>query len=91
MNISERLESLRKIDIADLDMQNIGSWPAAVKVFCGVIVAVLVLALGYVVYIQDLTGQLDQQRASEVTLKEQFATKAHLAANLEAYALGDEI
>ncbi|KPA92424.1 MULTISPECIES: type 4a pilus biogenesis protein PilO [Pseudomonas] len=85
MNISERLESLRKIDIADLDMQNIGSWPAAVKVFCGVIVAVLVLALGYVVYIQDLTGQLDQQRASEVTLKEQFATKAHLAANLEAY------
>ncbi|QXI28954.1 type 4a pilus biogenesis protein PilO [Pseudomonas vanderleydeniana] len=85
MNISERLENLRKIDLADLDLQNIGSWPIAVKVVCAIFVALLVLMLGYFGYIKDLTGQLDQQQATEITLKEQFATKAHLAANLEAY------
>ena len=35
------LESLRKIDINDLDLNNIGSWPAAV----GVIVCVLLTAV----------------------------------------------
>ncbi|MEF9673274.1 type 4a pilus biogenesis protein PilO [Pseudomonas sp. MWU13-2100] len=85
MNLSAWMESLRKIDLADLDMQNIGSWPAAVKVASGVLTAILVLALGYNFYIKDLTDQLELQRATEVTLKEQFATKAHLAANLEAY------
>ncbi|WP_338526704.1 type 4a pilus biogenesis protein PilO [Pseudomonas batumici] len=85
MNVSTWMESLRKIDLADLDMQNIGSWPVVVKVASGVLTAILVLALGYNFYIKDLTDQLDQQRGVEVTLKEQFATKAHLAANLEAY------
>ena len=85
MNVSLWLENLRKVDLGDLDMQNIGSWPAVVKVASGILTAILVLALGYNFYIKDLTDQLDLQRATEVTLKEQFATKAHLAANLEAY------
>ncbi|MPQ66998.1 MULTISPECIES: type 4a pilus biogenesis protein PilO [Pseudomonas] len=85
MNVSLWLENLRKVDLGDLDMQNIGSWPAVVKVASGILTAILVLALGYNFYIKDLTDQLDQQRLTEVTLKEQFATKAHLAANLEAY------
>ncbi|CAD5203770.1 type 4a pilus biogenesis protein PilO [Pseudomonas sp. FEN] len=85
MNVSAWMDSLRKIDLADLDMQNIGSWPVAVKAASGILTAILVLALGYNFYIKDLTDQLDRQRATEVTLKEQFATKAHLAANLEAY------
>lgn len=32
MSLASSLESLRKIDINDLDLNNIGSWPAAVKV-----------------------------------------------------------
>jgi len=85
MNPREWLDSLRKIDINDLDINNLGSWPAAVKTITGVLLLIIVLALGYNFYLKDLQDQLDQSRATEVTLKEQFATKAFQAANLDAY------
>lgn len=85
MNASEWMESLRKIDIGDLDINNLGSWPAAVKTIAGALLMVLVLAGGYFFYIQDMQDQLDQARAQEVALKEQYSTKAFQAANLPAY------
>lgn len=85
MTPSEWFEGLRKIDLNDLDMSNMGAWPAAVKGMVGALLMVLVLALGYNFFVKDLQNQLDQQRADETTLKEQFATKAHMAANLERY------
>jgi type IV pilus assembly protein PilO len=85
MSLSESLESLRKIDVSDLDFNNVGSWPAAVKFIAGVILLVAVLALGYNFHLQDLQVQLEGQQAQEDTLKQQFATKAFQAANLEAY------
>ncbi|NQD94791.1 type 4a pilus biogenesis protein PilO [Pseudomonas sp. CrR25] len=85
MSLSESLDSLRKIDINDLDLNNIGSWPSAVKFIAGLLVLVVVLALGYNFHLKDLQAQLDRQRSEEVGLKEQFATKAFEAANLEAY------
>ncbi|VVN96830.1 type 4a pilus biogenesis protein PilO [Pseudomonas fluorescens] len=86
MNLSEWFQGLRKIDLNDLDMSNMGAWPAAVKAMVGALLMVLVLALGYKVFLEDLQGRLDQQRADEVDLKLNFANKAHLAANLERYA-----
>jgi len=44
-----------------------------------------VLGLGYYFHLQDLQLQLEQQRAQEESLKQQFSTKAFQAANLEAY------
>lgn len=85
MTLSEWFEGLRKIDLSDLDLNNMGAWPAAVKAMVGALFTVLVLALGYNLFLKDLQGQLDQQRTDETTLKEQFATKAHMAANLERY------
>ncbi len=85
MTPSEWFEGLRKIDLNDLDMSNMGAWPAAVKAMVGALLMVLVLALGYNFFVKDLQNQLDQQRADETTLKEQFASKAHMAANLERY------
>lgn len=85
MTPSEWFEGLRKIDLNDLDMSNMGAWPAAVKAMVGALLMVLVLALGYNFFVKDLQNQLDQQRGDETTLKEQFATKAHMAANLERY------
>jgi type IV pilus assembly protein PilO len=85
MTPSEWFEGLRKIDLNDLDMSNMGAWPAAVKAMVGALLTVLVLALGYNFFVKDLQSQLDQQRADETTLKEQFASKAHMAANLERY------
>jgi type IV pilus assembly protein PilO len=85
MSMNEWLDSLRKIDINDLDVNNLGSWPAAVKTIAGALLLALVLAGGYFFYIQDMQAQLDQARGEEATLKEQFATKAYQAANLAAY------
>jgi type IV pilus assembly protein PilO len=85
MKPSEWLESLRDIDFNDLDTSNIGSWPAAVKAITGALLMVLVLALGYNFFISDLENQLEAKREEEATLKEQFASKARLSANLELY------
>ena len=85
MKPSEWLESLRDIDFNDLDTSNIGSWPAAVKTIAGALLMVLVLALGYNFFISDMENQLEAKREEEATLKEQFASKARLSANLELY------
>ena len=85
MSLASSLESLRKIDINDLDLNNIGSWPAAVRVIVCVLLTAAVLALGYNFHLSDMQAQLEQQAAEEETLKQQFSTKAFQAANLEAY------
>lgn len=85
MNMTEWLDSLRKIDINDLDIHNLGSWPAAVKTIAAGLLLVLVLAGGYFFYMQDLEAQLDQARSDETALKEQFSSKAFQAANLPTY------
>lgn len=85
MSMSDWLDSLRKIDLNDLDLNNVGSWPAALKTIAGALLLALILAGGYFFYIQDMQAQLDQARSEETALKEQFATKAYQAANLAAY------
>lgn len=85
MNLNESLEGLRKIDLNDLDLNNVGSWPAAVKVIAGLILFVGVLFLGYNFHLKDLQVQLESSAAEEVALKEQFSLKAFQAANLDAY------
>jgi type IV pilus assembly protein PilO len=85
MRPSEWFDGLRKIDINDLDTSNMGSWPPAIKALAGALLMVMVLGLGYYFYISDLEGELDLKRGEESTLKDQFATKASMAANLELY------
>ena len=85
MSLAQWLEGLRKIDINDLDTNNMGSWPPAIKVLTGVLLMILVLALGYSFSVSDLESQLQLKRDEESTLKEQFASKVRMAANLELY------
>ncbi len=47
MSLAESLDSFRKIDFADLDLNNLGSWPAPVKFIAGVMLLAAVLAIGY--------------------------------------------
>ena len=85
MSLSESLESLRKIDFAELDFNNVGSWPVAVKGIACILLLVGAVALGYYLYLEDLQGQLEVSRAEEDSLKQQFSSKAFQAANLDAY------
>lgn len=85
MSLAESLESLRKIELSELDLNNLGSWPAAVKVIACMLLLVAAMALGYNFYLKDLQVLLDGQRAEEESLKQQFSSKAFQAANLDAY------
>lgn len=85
MSISESMDSLRKVNLSELDLNNLGSWPAPVRAIACILLVIAVLALGYYFHLKDLQGLLEQRQAEEVTLKQEFASKASLAANLEAY------
>ena len=85
MSLNDSLESLRQIDLSDLDFNNVGSWPAAVKFIAGVLLLVAVAALGYNFHLKDLQVQLESKQAEEIALREHFSSKAFQAANLDAY------
>jgi Tfp pilus assembly protein PilO len=53
MSIKDSLDSLRSIDINDLDLNNVGSWPGAVKFIAGLLLLIIVLALGYNFHLKD--------------------------------------
>lgn len=85
MSFMDSLKSLNEIDFNDLDLNNLGSWPVAVKVLACAVLFALVLVLGYFVHLTDLRDALAREQQEEVTLKEQFASKVRQAANLDAY------
>ncbi len=79
------LENLRKIELSELDLNNIGSWPAAFKVIIASLLFILLLGLGYNFHILDMQNQLEAKVSEEESLKQQYSAKAFKAANLEAY------
>jgi type IV pilus assembly protein PilO len=85
MAFEDTLRSLREFDVGDLDLDNVGSWPIAVKalVWAGLVIAVLVG--GYYYHIEGLQLELATAAAKEEKLKKDFEGKAFQAANLEAY------
>ncbi|GAB5452284.1 MAG: type 4a pilus biogenesis protein PilO [Halioglobus sp.] len=85
MAFEDTMNSLREFDLNDLDFDNVGSWPMAVKVIVWVLLLALVLAGGYYYHIKGLQEQLAREEKREVTLKKDFEKKAFQAANLEAY------
>ncbi|WP_097305935.1 type IV pilus inner membrane component PilO [Pseudomonas chlororaphis] len=85
MSLSGGWAQMRRIDLGELEMSNMGAWPALVKGTIAALVMLLVLALGYNLYLKDLLLQLDQRQADEAVLKQQFASKARLVANLGPY------
>lgn len=85
MSLQQGLEGIKNFDLSDLDFENVGSWPVAIKVVAGLVVFVLVLGLGYYLYLMDLQEQYDISVAQELQLKQDFEKKAFQAANLPAY------
>ena len=85
MAIEDTLKSLQEFDINDLDFDNIGSWPLAVKVIVWIIAFVAVIALGYFQHISKLQETLDAAVVREGELRQEFEQKAFQAANLDAY------
>ena len=76
---------MKDIDLNNLDLSNIGAWPLAGKAVVILIICVIVLVLGYFLDVKKHQQVLDQTRAQEVRLKQEFETKQAKAANLDAY------
>ena len=85
MNLSEQLKALNEFDLADLDLENIGNWPAALKVIVLALLFGLLLVAGFYLHIEDLNKRLLGVEREEQTLRQDFEKKAFEAANLEAY------
>jgi len=85
MALADTLRSLNELDLAELDFENVGSWPAPVKIFAGFMLLVLLLLAGYYYHIEGLQLRLQNAEAQELELRRDFERKAFEASNLEAY------
>lgn len=80
MNLAEIKEQLQNLDIKD-----VGNWPVFIKGGAIAIICIIVLAAGFWFDTRAQLDELDQARRKEASLKADFATKQHQAANLVVY------
>lgn len=85
MSVESTLEQLKNFDLNDIDFNRVGVWPLPGKIFLCILLAALILFLGYYLKVSDLQDQLEAVTAKEAGLKETFKTKSYEAANLDAY------
>lgn len=83
MNID--LKALNEIDFNELDLENIGAWPLAVKVITGIIVATVVSLLTYNLFVADEVSGYESALNKETELRSTFKAKYAVASNLEIY------
>ena len=79
------LKELNDLDLADLDFENVGSWPIAAKAMVIVMLFAAILAGGYYYHLSALSDRLQAAESRELDLRRQFERKSFEAENLEAY------
>jgi type IV pilus assembly protein PilO len=77
--------NLSEIDINDLDLENMGSWPAAAKVVFAAILALLISVLSYFLLVDSKIDELEVAQNKEVELRQLFRVKYASAVNLDLY------
>jgi type IV pilus assembly protein PilO len=75
--------SLNDLSKLDLDPQNIGNWPGAIKGVVIIILCAAVLGAGYWFDTQEQIAALENAQKKETDLRNVFETKQRKAANLE--------
>jgi type IV pilus assembly protein PilO len=85
MALQDSIDQLRSLDINELDINDIGVWPGAVKAIILLILLVAVLAGGYFFYLTDKQDLLTRVQAEENALRSEYESKAFQAANLQQY------
>lgn len=87
MALSDSLEQLKTLDVNNLDVNNIGSWPGPVKLILMIVLFGVVLGLGYSLHITEKQEDLVKVERIEADLREDYEDKAAQAANLDAYRI----
>ncbi|MGB0450320.1 MAG: type 4a pilus biogenesis protein PilO [Porticoccaceae bacterium] len=85
MPFLDSIKELKDIDFAELDVQQIGVWPTALKTLLIAMILIVILILGYFFKVQDISQQTQRAAQQETQLLQQYQSKAFLAANLDAY------
>ncbi len=76
-----------KINVSDLTLENMGTWPRSVKVFFCAAVTVFIFFCGYYFDISDSMMILDSSERKELNLRTEFENKQSQSASLQAYKL----
>ena len=77
------MNNKKKINLRELDINNIGSWPREAQLgFCGLVVLLLV-ALAWFLVVSGKRDELKGLESQEADLRTEFETKQGRAANLE--------
>jgi type IV pilus assembly protein PilO len=85
MAFADSMDQLRNFNLSDLDFNDAGSWPSAVKAIAMLLVLLLVLGGGYYFYLKEKQTALERVELRERELRQDFESKSFQAANLEAY------
>lgn len=72
-------------ELNELDLSNIGDWPAFIKAILILILAGLLVAGWYFLYAEDQYKELERVERVEQDLRQDFEIKQARAANLDAY------
>ena len=75
--------SQKKINIKELDFNNIGGWPQQARIGLCVIIGLLIVGLTWWVFVRDQREELANLERTESELRGEFETKQGRASNLE--------
>jgi len=87
MALQDSLKQLQSVNLSELDFNNVGAWPTALKGIFLLILVVLIVGGGYYFYLSEKRAELKMTAQQEVDLRADYENKAAQAANLEAYLL----
>jgi type IV pilus assembly protein PilO len=87
-SLEQLFESLRNFDYEQLnDLDNVGSWPLAVKFILWILIFAAAIGLGYFVHITNLQAELQRAVAEEKNLRNDYETNYFQAAHLASYRI----
>jgi len=73
----------KKINLKELDINNIGGWPRQAQMGFCVIVAVIIILLGWWLFVRGKQAELKKLEGQETELRTEFENKQGRASNLE--------
>ncbi|CAM4070254.1 type 4a pilus biogenesis protein PilO [Pseudoalteromonas byunsanensis] len=79
------LKSLQNIDWNEIELDNIGEWPFAVKLMCCVLVVVITFAVGYSLLVSTSIKRYEHAVKQEAQLRNSYRVKYARANNLDLY------
>ncbi len=84
-DINKFFEDLKEFDVNDIDFNRVGVWPLPGKILLCLLVAAVLIAGCFYLFVKEQKVQLEAVSLKEDRLKKDFEAKAFEAANLDAY------